>query len=223
MSIYNVLLGAAGSSAPFSISWAGFGGATFSNNASDTFSGVSIGTADPTRIVILVASGANNGGGTGGMTSVTCNGNAMTAQINLTTNRSPQSIWTLAVPTGTTATFVTTHFSGTCAIEIYVMYNSVNGGTATSTAAAYTAASFPSMVLTQPSNGGAIYQCYNQGPTIVGGLMSLNSVLDYRAFGISSSNFLMTGLYTPTTAGSSTNTASNYTPNLGAYVCASFV
>jgi hypothetical protein len=218
MSIYNVLLGAAKSSAPFSISYVTRAGSSPANTTSDTYTNVSIGTAGSTRIVILTVTGDNNAGGIGGVTSVTCGGNAMTAQINLTTSRAPASIWTLAVPTGTTATFVINHVSGTYAAEVYVMYNTTNSGTATSTAAAYTAGTYPSMTLTMPSAGGAIYAMGG----ILNPTLSFGTIND--SFTLANSITATVALFTPTTAGSVTNTVSTGNSySRMTYACASFV
>ena len=66
---------------PFSISYVGRVGVQVGGNTtSETYAGASIGTADPTRILVIVVTGANNAGAAGGTTSVTVDGNPMTAQ-----------------------------------------------------------------------------------------------------------------------------------------------
>ena len=203
---------------PFSISYVGRVGVQVGGNTtSETYAGASIGTADPTRILVIVVTGANNAGAAGGTTSVTVDGNPMTAQVNLNSSRSPCSIWTLAYPTGTTATFVINHHSGTTGVELYAMYNTINGGTATNTASAYTASTQPVMTLTCPAGGAAIFGTSGtSNPTTT----TIGTVNDSwtGAFGVTGASIL----YTPTPSGSVTNTVTSAS-SLSAYCCASFI
>lgn len=216
MSIYNILAGS--SRKPFSMAYVGLVGAyTAGNSSSETYTGVNIGTADPTRILVVSMAGANFGGTAAGTTSVTVDGTPMNAQVNLTTSRSPTSIWTLPYPTGATATFVVNHYSATTAVWLYVMYNTINNGTATNTASAYTASSLPSMILTMPAGGGAVYaiaNCGNPPSTNYG-----TNVGQTLAFGFQAGSCLVT----PTTAGSLTNNVTSATSGFASYACASFI
>jgi hypothetical protein len=216
MSVYNLLLGGGGAS-PFRISYVGALGYNTSagNTTTDTYNSVNIGTPDPTRILIAVGTGDNNGGSTGGMTSLTCNTIAMTAVVNLTSSRSPSCIYILSVPTGTTANFVLNHSSSVWGMNLYVMYNSINSGTATASASAYTASTPPTMTISCPANGAALYAINNCGNP-VGTTVGVNN-----GYNLYSGFTGQTCLYTPTPAGSVTNTVAA-SSGLSSYACASF-
>lgn len=220
MSIYNVLAGFSGA-ASFSATYVGFVGNSASNTTSDTYSSINIGTADATRILVLCISGAGSGGATGGVTSVTCNGVSMNMQVSLTTSRSPSAIYTLNVASGTTATFVINHASGAYAAELYALYNTTNGGTATSTASAYTASSLPSMTLTMPTGGAAIYTIWQQSAPPASPAFSVGTINDNHS--VYPTSAIICGIYTPTPSGSVTNTVSGYSAVLASYACASFI
>lgn len=82
-----------------------------------TFTGLSIGAADASRIVIVTARSI----GGGGATAITLNGTGMTARTAVGQTR----IFTLAVAVGTTATFVVTAATN-CVISVYSMLNAAS-------------------------------------------------------------------------------------------------
>jgi len=79
-----------------------------STSSNITYNGLSIGTADSTRVVIVAVAGVS---GTGGrpINSVTLNGTAMNEVVSVYTSNGftvSSAIYYLAVPTGTTANFI---------------------------------------------------------------------------------------------------------------------
>jgi hypothetical protein len=153
-----MLLGVGGGSAgtPFSITYVSDN--SFVGSSPVTFTSQAIGTADPTRIVVVTIGTITSGGGL--VTSVTIGGStanhATGASTNNGTGGSGTDIYYLAVPSGTTATIVVTGTSfSRCVIGVYSV---VGTGSAFSTANAANNAAITSLpvTVTVPAGGGAI-------------------------------------------------------------------
>lgn len=96
-----------------------------SDNTVHTFTGASIGAADPTRRVVIVAH-ASDSATAFSFTGITVDGNAATIHPAGATMTANVTIASLLVPTGTTATIVVTKSGGTpdrCGIAVYRAIN----------------------------------------------------------------------------------------------------
>lgn len=147
--------GAPGGGTAFGISFVSDNAST-AGTASYTFTAQNIGTADPTRIVVVgLSTGVNNVT----VSSVTIAGsNAAQATSAASGGASVRSdIWYLAVPSGTTADIIVTFSSLQGRVAIFI-YNVVGTGAAFSAGNNGSTASGTSMSasVTVPSGGGAI-------------------------------------------------------------------
>jgi hypothetical protein len=142
---------------PFSITYVSNNSTTTMGGAV-TFTSQNIGTADPTRIVVVALDHGPNSGVS--VTSVTIGGVTATQAPSADSGGSGvrSDIWYLAVPTGTTANIVVTAATETrCALGVY----SVVGATAHFSVAIgnFTASSVTTLsasAVTVPAGGGAI-------------------------------------------------------------------
>lgn len=151
------------SGTPFSITYVSNNNSV-TGQPSYTFTAQNIGTADPTRIVVVGITAA--AGPTGVVSSVTMDnggGPVPAAQVSgaagfATTNSTLSDIWLLAVPTGTTATIVV-NFAASASRTGIAVFSVIGTGASVSTGAnnsTNSSVNTLSQAATIPAGGGAI-------------------------------------------------------------------
>jgi hypothetical protein len=148
--IHNLLMAAAASSAPEVSVEVGGRGVDTSNGTSFTVSGLSYGTADAGRYVVVALTVI--GGGT--ITGVTLDGNTLTKIVGLQNGNSETGYYGAAIATGTSGNLVVTvNISSSCvAAQVYAL-NNVN---TTASDSGTSSASPGSVSVTIPAGGVAL-------------------------------------------------------------------
>lgn len=176
-----------------------------------TFTGVSIGTADANRIIVLVVGGYSNAasGALGTLSSVTVGGNTATQIITqaigtLTT----ASIYAIAVPTGTTADIVVAHGGATtCGVGVYRMISNTLRINAKDAKSTFTSGNTPnalSVNLSTSANSPVVAVAYGQND---GTVTWTNVTEDFDVDTRSTENLSGASLYPSNNTGTLTVTA----------------
>lgn len=145
--------------------------ANFINASSNTFSNISMGTADPARYILVAVFGRSNGNGAQTISSVTVGGNGATILVQCTPVLESSSSYNvvgfaiIALPTGTTANVVVTCSGSMYGFGIGV-WRLINPSSATPTATATDTGHNP---LTGSINVSAGGSCFGAAMTVGGG------------------------------------------------------
>ena len=141
------------------------------NQTTYTFTGVSIGTASSDRVVIVAPFGRANTTSSMSISSITVGGNTPTTNVAQTSGggstSSAQGIYSINVPSGTTATIAVTFSTGALRANIAVWTMTGTNGltTASATANSITGSPTVSTTINVPANGGAVASASGGGST----------------------------------------------------------
>ena len=124
--IMQAVAGGSGNSVPFTFQFSDEGSSS-TNAASYSFTLLDIGAADSTRIIAAFVGNIDSDGAEV-PTSVTIGGVSATQRASIILSNAALSLWTAAVPTGTTATvdIVYPETQVTCGVALYSFYSLVS-------------------------------------------------------------------------------------------------